>query len=84
LTSAVLLVLGADERLVGDALEQAGEGGGVIVLDPSAEQLEAVERARPDPRIWYLIGDAEVVPLPDDSVDGAVGSSSPDVERVVR
>ena len=81
---AVVLVLRADERLVADALERAGEGGGVIVLDPSAERLEALERALPDPRVWYQIGDAGVVPLPDDSVDAAVGDPSPDVERVIR
>jgi ubiquinone/menaquinone biosynthesis C-methylase UbiE len=84
LRPAVVLVLRADERLVADALERAGEGGGVIVLDPSAERLEALERALPDPRVWYQIGDARVVPLPDDSVDAVVGDPSPDVERVIR
>jgi len=84
LTSVVVLVLGADERLLADALERVGEAGGVIVLDSSSEGLEALERALPDPRVWYQIGDAGVVPLPDDSVDAALGDSTPDVERVVR
>ena len=82
--AAVVLVVGADETLVVDALAQAGENGGVIVLDGSGERLAALERTLPDARVWYLIGDAEVVPLPDDSVDAALGASSPDVERVVR
>ena len=80
----MVLVVGADETLVVDALAQAGENGGVIVLDESAERLAVLERTLPDARVWYLIGDAEVVPLPDDSVDAALGASSPDVERVVR
>ena len=81
---STVLVLGADGELVARALEQAGDGGGVIVLDPSAGALEALERAVRDPRVWYQIGDASVVPLPDRSVDDVLGAASPDVERVLR
>jgi ubiquinone/menaquinone biosynthesis C-methylase UbiE len=80
----MVLVVGADETLVADALERAGEGGGVIIVDPSSERLAELERALPDPRIWYLIGDAAVVPLPDGSMDKALGDLSSDVERVLR
>ena len=80
----VVLVLGADASLVGEALKRAGEDGDVVVLDPSAGSLEELERSVPDPRLWYQIGDSEVVPLPDQSVDAAVGSGSSDVERVLR
>jgi ubiquinone/menaquinone biosynthesis C-methylase UbiE len=80
----VVLVLGADDWLLADGLGRAGEDGGVIVLDASAARLEALEEAVPDARVWYQIGDAEVVPLPDDSVDAALGEWTPDVERVVR
>jgi ubiquinone/menaquinone biosynthesis C-methylase UbiE len=80
----MVLVLGADEALVADALGRAGDDGGVIVLDHSANRLAELERLLPDARIWYLIGDAEVVPLPDGSIDAALGRSSPDVERVLR
>jgi hypothetical protein len=79
-----VLVVGADEGLVTRTLAGLGDEDGVIVLDPSAGALEALERAVRDPRVWFQIGDSEVVPLPDRSVDAAVGGGSPDVERVLR
>ena len=80
----MVLVAGADVALVADALDRAGEDGGVIVLDRSADRLAKLELSLQDARVWYLIGDTEVVPLPDGSVDVALGASSEDVERVVR
>jgi ubiquinone/menaquinone biosynthesis C-methylase UbiE len=79
-----VLVLGADEDVVARTLAALGEEDGLIVLDPSAGALEALEQAVPDARIWYQIGDAEVVPLPDRSVDDVVGERGPDVTRVLR
>ena len=82
---SVVLVVGADQELVADALERAGEGGGVIVLDPSPERLERLEREVRDPRVWFLIGDADVIPLPDRFVDATLGAErSVEVERVCR
>jgi hypothetical protein len=81
---ATLLVLGADEELAANALARLEEDDGLVVLDASAAALEALERALRDPRVWYQIGDARVVPLPDRSVDAALGERSPDVERVLR
>jgi ubiquinone/menaquinone biosynthesis C-methylase UbiE len=81
---SMVLVLGAEEALVADALARAGADGGVVVLDRSADRLAQLERSVPDPRIWYLIGDTAVVPLPDGSMDEALGGFSPDVERVLR
>ena len=81
---STVLVVGADPELVSDALARAGENGVVVVLDPSAERLADLERSQLDARIWYLVGDADVIPLPSASVDIALGSSSPDVERVLR
>ena len=80
----VVLVLGADAQLAADALALAGAEGDVIVVDPSSADLESLEQSLPDPRVWYQIGDAQVVPLPDDSVDAAVGGETAEVERVVR
>ena len=80
----IVLVLGADAHLVGAALARAGADGDVIVLDPSAGSLEQLERDATDPRVWYQIGDAEVVPLPDRFADEAIGATSRDVERVLR
>ena len=81
---ATVLVVGADEELLADALAELGEDDGAIVLDPSPGALEWLEQAVRDPRVWYQIGDAEVVPLPDRFVDEALGERSDDVERVLR
>jgi len=81
----VLLVVGGDDGLVAEALAQAGEDGGVIVIDPSSARLVELERRWRDPRLWLQIGDAEVIPLPDGSVDRVLGSGpSPELERVCR
>ena len=78
----VWLVL--DGALLGDALERAGDED-VIVIDRSAAELERLEEALPDPRVFYLIGDSAVLPLPDRSVDEAVGGNpGPELDRVLR
>lgn len=61
-----LLTLAAHER-IGD--------GWVIAVDPSVGALEELLRLAHEARsngIMYLVGDAEVLPLPDASVDAAV------------
>ena len=55
--------------LVFGALDRLGDGGSVIALDVSVDCLEELRAACEDPRVAYLVGDAEVLPLPDDSVD---------------
>ncbi len=81
-------MLGADVRLVAAALERLGEEGVVIALVPSADRLEELLRVCRDPRVWSLLGDAEVIPLPDASVDAVVGDvpadAAPEVARVLR
>jgi ubiquinone/menaquinone biosynthesis C-methylase UbiE len=66
-TGTGLLALGALDRL--------GEDGEVIALDISVDCLEELRAGCADPRIWYLIGSAEVLPLPDTSVDVAMTRS---------
>jgi ubiquinone/menaquinone biosynthesis C-methylase UbiE len=79
------LVVGADSGLLALELERMGEDEDVIVLDASAERLEVLEDEVADPRVWFMIGDAEVIPLPDGAVDEVVGAdASPEVERVTR
>jgi ubiquinone/menaquinone biosynthesis C-methylase UbiE len=81
----VLLVLGAASGLVDEALERGGPDADVLVVDPTAARLEALEQALSDPRVWFLIGDADVLPLPDASVDTVLGgAASPELERVCR
>ena len=77
-------MVGAEVELVQEVLGRAGDDGDVIALDPSVDALERLEAAVRDPRLWFLLGDAEIVPLPDSSVDEIVGGASVDLERVLR
>ncbi len=79
----IVLVVSATP-LVPEALAAAGGDGEVVVVSESAAELAAVEERVRDPRLWYLIGSAEVLPLPDASVDLALGDGGPDVARVLR
>jgi ubiquinone/menaquinone biosynthesis C-methylase UbiE len=76
-----ILVLDGD--LLGDALEQLAEDELLIVVDPSADRLEELQRAFPDPRITFLIGDGVVIPVPDQSVDRVLGEGSESERRRV-
>jgi SAM-dependent methyltransferase len=62
-----LLVLGALDRL--------GTDGAVVALDISVDCLEELRAACDDPRVSYLVGSAEVLPLPDSSVDAVLTRS---------
>jgi ubiquinone/menaquinone biosynthesis C-methylase UbiE len=78
-----LLVLDGD--LLGEAIRQLGEDELLIVVDPSADRLEELQREHRDPRITFLIGDGEVLPIPDASVDAVVGSGyEPELRRVLK
>ena len=79
-----MTVLVLDGELLGDALAGAGDEA-VILVDRSAERLEQCEREARDPRAFFLIGDPEVLPLPDGSVDSAVGKGvEPELRRVLK
>jgi len=78
-----VLVLNGD--LLPDALEQLAGDELLIVIDSSADRLEELERRFPDPRITFLIGDREVIPIPDASVDRVLGDGSDaELRRVLR
>jgi ubiquinone/menaquinone biosynthesis C-methylase UbiE len=80
-----MTILVLDGDLVGDALAELGDGELLIVLDLSADRLEELEERYPDPRITWLVGDGNVVPLPDASVDRVLGEGSDDeLRRVLR
>jgi ubiquinone/menaquinone biosynthesis C-methylase UbiE len=82
----VLVVAPDDTKLIDDVLDRLGLDGAVIVVAHSAARLEELEHAYPDPRVSYLIGDPDVLPLPDASVDVVLGSEPPreEVARVLR
>jgi hypothetical protein len=80
----MVLVLGADASVVADVLGRLGDDD-LIVLDQSAGRLELLLDGLADPRLWFMIGDAEVIPLPDGAADEVVGTPpSPEVARVTR
>ena len=80
----MVIVLGADASVVADVLGRLGDED-LVVLDVSAGRLELLLGELADPRVWFMIGDAEVIPLPDRSADEVIGSAgSPEVARVTR
>ena len=51
------------------ALDRIGPDGSVVALDISVDCLDELRAACDDARVSYLVGSAEVLPLPDASVD---------------
>ena len=79
-----MTVLVLDGGLLGEALARAGDED-VYVVDHSAARLEELEREAHDPRAFFLIGEPAILPLPDRSVDAAVGTGvEPELRRVLR
>ena len=79
-----MTVLVLDSGLLVDVLARAGDED-VIVVDLHAARLEELEREARDPRAFYLIGEPAILPLPDRSVDKAVGGGvEPELRRVLR
>jgi ubiquinone/menaquinone biosynthesis C-methylase UbiE len=79
-----MTVLVLDGERLGEALAGAGDED-VIVVEHSAADLERLEWEAADPRVFYLIGDVEILPLPDNSVDSALGEGmESELGRVLR
>jgi ubiquinone/menaquinone biosynthesis C-methylase UbiE len=57
------------------ALGRIGPNGSVVALDSAADCLEQLRRECDDPRVSYLVGSADVLPLPDGSVDIVIAHS---------
>ncbi len=80
-----MTILVLDGDLLGEALAALANDELLIVVDPSADRLEALQRRYPDPRVTYLIGDGSVIPIPDASVDRVLGpGSEAELRRVLR
>jgi|SoimicmetaTmtLPB_FD_contig_51_4105830_length_577_multi_2_in_0_out_0_2 ubiquinone/menaquinone biosynthesis C-methylase UbiE len=80
-----MTVLVLDCDLLPAALEELGDDELLIAVDPSADRLDELLRRYPDPRISFLIGDGNVIPVPDRSVDKVLGAgSAAEISRVVR
>jgi SAM-dependent methyltransferase len=57
------------------AAERTGPDGDVLALDISADALQELRSSTDAPNLWYLVGEAEVLPLPDGDVDVIVARS---------
>ena len=80
-----MTILVLDGDLLPEALAQLAEDELLIVIDRSAHRLEELAERFPDPRITFLIGDGEVIPVPDGSVDMVLGEGSEsELRRVLR
>lgn len=55
--------------LTQEAAARVAPGGDVLAVDPSVDLLEEVRRACAAPNVFYLVGTADVLPMPDLAVD---------------
>jgi hypothetical protein len=77
---------------VGDAValaERVAPDGDLLVVDESVDVLEELRATTRAPNVYYLLGSAEILPLPDASVDEVVGApesgeARAESERVLR
>ncbi|MGZ4360660.1 MAG: methyltransferase domain-containing protein [Gaiellaceae bacterium] len=72
----IVVVIGAEAELIAALAADVAPDGDVVVVDGSVDTLERLRNASPEPDVTYLVGDSEVLPLPDESVD-AVRTMSP-------
>ena len=72
----IVVVIGAEAELIATLAAEVAPDGDVVVVDGSVDTLERLRHASPEPDVTYLVGESEVLPLPDESVD-AVRTMSP-------
>jgi SAM-dependent methyltransferase len=75
LRPADVVLSGPHVREVRAALACVGRDGAGVVLEEEPLLLAKAEQALRDPRMSYLLGDFEVVPLPNGSVDAVIGTA---------
>ena len=66
------------------ALERAGPDGDVVVVDDSPDELALLRAGCDAPNVFFFLGNADVLPLPDATVDAVLGGDGDDVARVLR
>jgi ubiquinone/menaquinone biosynthesis C-methylase UbiE len=75
-TTETVLDVGAGTGLLAlGAVERVGPDGDVIALDVSVDALEELRANTKVPNLSYLVGRADVLPLPDATVDAVVTRS---------
>ena len=79
------MVVDIGGRSLAEALQRVGSDGDVVVIDDSVDRLEQLRHDCSAPNVAYLIGNEDVLPLPDDCVDAVLGVDHGDeVSRVLR
>jgi ubiquinone/menaquinone biosynthesis C-methylase UbiE len=76
-------VIGGAQSDIGDALSDVGSDGDVIVLDTDVDALERLRATVTAANVSYLVLDADVLPLPDRSVESVRGRLLP-AEEIAR
>jgi arsenite methyltransferase len=66
-----------DGELMHGAVDRVGAEGDVLAIDASVDTLEALRAATSSPNISYFVGQADVLPLTDGSVDAVVSRALP-------
>jgi ubiquinone/menaquinone biosynthesis C-methylase UbiE len=79
----IVVVIGADAELIAALAGHVAPDGDVVVVDRSVDTLERLRRASAEPDITYLVGEAEVLPLPDESVDAVWSATSANAAAVL-
>jgi SAM-dependent methyltransferase len=85
----VVLDIGAGTGLLAlGAVARTGDDGDVFAVDVSVDALDELRRCAGASTLWYLLGEAEVLPVPDAFVDVALTRSVliyvADIEEAVR
>ena len=86
----IVVVIGGEAELIAALAARVAPDGDVIVVDPSVDRLEGLRLASAEPDVTYLVGEPEVLPLPDESVDGLwlatapAAAAAPELFRVLR
>jgi ubiquinone/menaquinone biosynthesis C-methylase UbiE len=82
---ALTIVVDIGGAALTEALERAGADGDVVVVNESPDALADLRAGCSAANVLFLLGDGDVLPLPDASVDVVLGADGgADAARVKR
>ena len=62
-------MIGAKAEVIAALAEDVAPEGDVVVVDRSVDRLEGLRHESKAPDVTYLVGESEVLPLTDESID---------------
>jgi ubiquinone/menaquinone biosynthesis C-methylase UbiE len=71
-------VIGAEAGVIAALAEDVAPDGDIVVVDRSVDRLESLRHASKEPDVTYLVGESEVLPLTDQSVDLVWSAETPE------